>query len=358
MSGTVTLDFADVQYEYCEISDFSYALVDVSALRRDIVGVADALRRFAAERPSASRLVDGLAPARVVIGGMGSSGFAADDAARWLRHYGIDARSERPSTSAPGTPTTDTLYVAVSASGRTPETMAAFDRHHGTSRTLAVTQHADSPLGAAADHLLVLPPTPGESGTAVGQFQLVVAAMQLLQQAVVGVDLATHTAWERAADSLDALVDSATSSIPAVADMFTDCPVFAVADQTRLASARQTALLIREVARSVADASDFADWAHSDVYLSARPGYAALAFGTSAWAGEFVRWMGARHRPVVCVGVPLDGLAPAASIRFADDHVPAVSALVEVTVGELLAGALAERVDMTDATRVLRELRA
>ena len=320
--------------------------------------MADALRQLADEAPSASRLLRGTTPSQVVIGGMGSSGFAADDAARWLRQTGIDARSERPSTCAPGLPTARALYVAVSASGRTPETLEAFERYKGTSRTLVVTQNASSPLAAAADDALVLPATTGESGTAVHQFQLVVAALQRLQEAIVGVDQATGTTWRRAADSLDALVEGAASWTPAAKDVFVDRPVFAIADQTRLASARQTALLVREVARSLADASDFADWAHSDVYLSARPGYAALAFGTSAWTEEFVHWMGARNRPVVSVGAPIAGLTPAVSIRFADDDVPAVAALVEVTVGALIAGALAEVVDMTDATRVLRGLRA
>lgn len=357
-ADSVSLDFAEVQCNHCEISDPEYSLVDVSAFRRDIVCVADSLRRLADDAPPASRLLHGLAPSQVVIGGMGSSGFAADDAARRLRQRGLDARSERPSCGTPGAPTVRTLYVAVSASGRTPETLAAFEQHRGTSRTLAVTQDASSPLVSAADYALVLPAAAGESGTAVHQFQLVVAALQLLEAAVGGADHATGMTWRRAADSLDALIDGAAAWTPAATELFIDRPVFTIADQTRLASAKQTALLVREVARSLADASDFAEWGHSDVYLSARPGYAALAFGTSPWTGEFVRWMGARNRPVVSVGVPIAGIAPAVSIRFADDDVPAVAALVEATVGALLAAALADEVDATDPTRVLRGLRA
>ena len=321
--------------------------------------MADALERFADSCPPAVGLLGGWTPSRVVISGMGSSGFAADDAVRRLRHRGIDATSERPSAYAPVAPSAGTLYVGVSASGGTPETVAALARHRGTSRTLAITQSAGSALAVSADDILLLPSTAGESGTAVQQFQLVVAALQVLEEVIAGTgETRPLGAWRRAADSLGSLVDGAESWIPAITDVFIGRPVFAVADQSRLASARQTALLVREVARSIADSSDFADWAHCDVYLSARPGYAALAFGRSAWDGEFVRWMGARHCRLVCVGEPLGGAEPDISIRFADDDVPVVAALVEVTVGELLAAALAEVVDAADTTRVKRELRA
>lgn len=356
---TVILDFADVQCQYCEISDLSAPIVDVSALRRDTAGVADALDVFADRFRPANRLLNGWTPSRVVIGGMGSSGFAADDAVRRLRHRGVDAVSERPSAYAPVAPTKSTLYVGVSASGGTPETVAALERHLGTSRTLAVTQGADSAMANSANDVLLLPPTAGECGTAVQQFQLAVAALQLLEDVLTGPgEKAPTDAWRRAAVSVRALVDGAASWVPAMADVFAGRPVFAVADQSRLASARQTALLVREVARSLADSSDFADWAHCDVYLSARPGYAALTFGGSDWAGEFVHWMAGRRRPTVCVGVPLRGLVPEVSIRFGDDDIPAVAALVEVAVGELLAGALAEIVDTADTTRVTRDLHA
>ncbi len=355
----VCLDFADVQCENCGISNLDYTPVDVSAFRTDIAGVADALRRFDDDCPAAAGLLDGFTPSRVVMGGMGSSGFAAADAVRRLRRRGLDAMSERPSSGSPIPPATGTLFVGVSASGRTTETVAALERHLGTSRTLAVTQDSVSPLAVAADQVLLLPSTTRGSGTAVQQFQLVVAALQLLESALAGPGGAEpNTAWRRAADSVDGLVDGARSWIPAVTELFDDRPVFAVADQARLASARQTALLVREVARSLADSSDFGDWAHCDVYLSARPGYAALAFGTSEWAEGFVGWMVTRRCPVVCVGTPLGGLTPAVSIRFDDDDIPAVAALVEVTVGELLAGALAESVAIDDPTRVMRELRS
>ena len=74
------------------------------------------------------------------------SPLAALAAASLLRAHGVDAAVERTSAAAPMPSSPETLAVVVSASGRTPETVEAAERHRGTSRVVAVTNHPERPL--------------------------------------------------------------------------------------------------------------------------------------------------------------------------------------------------------------------
>src|SRR5689334_21155957 len=82
--------------------------------------------------------------------GMGSSRFAALDAAAALRAAGRDAVAEVASASDGSAPGPDTLAIVISNSGRTAETVAAAARHRDRSPVLALTA-PDSPLAAQAD---------------------------------------------------------------------------------------------------------------------------------------------------------------------------------------------------------------
>ncbi len=93
---------------------------------------------------------------RVLLVGMGSSRYAARDAAVALRHAGLDAHAELASTGRPQPPAPGTLAVLVSAGGTSAETLAAARRHRGRSRTLALTNDADSPLAREADAVVAL----------------------------------------------------------------------------------------------------------------------------------------------------------------------------------------------------------
>jgi fructoselysine-6-P-deglycase FrlB-like protein len=116
---------------------------------------------------------------RVVLIGMGSSRFAALTAASHLRGRGVIAAAEYASTAAPTPPGADVLAIGISASGSTPETVEALERHRGTSRTVAITNAPDGPLGAVADAVLPLLAGPEEGGVACRTFQATLAVLHL-----------------------------------------------------------------------------------------------------------------------------------------------------------------------------------
>src|SRR5690348_9367807 len=91
---------------------------------------------------------------RVLFVGMGSSRYAALDAAALLRAHGVDAAAEIASIGTPQPPATDTLVFAVSATGGSDETVAAMRRHLGTSMVAGVTSVPGSAIGSEADACL------------------------------------------------------------------------------------------------------------------------------------------------------------------------------------------------------------
>ena len=70
---------------------------------------------------------------------MGSSRFAALDAAARLRAAGLDAAAELASASSPSEPRAGTVAVLISNSGSTPEVLAAAERHRAGSFVIALT---------------------------------------------------------------------------------------------------------------------------------------------------------------------------------------------------------------------------
>ncbi|MCY7418831.1 MAG: SIS domain-containing protein, partial [Chloroflexi bacterium] len=117
------------------------------AFQADLDAKPEALARLAAELPR-DRVIPTLplAPRRIVLLGMGSSGYAAGITAGRLRAAGLDAVSELAS-AAVGTPAApDTLVLAISATGGSIETLAAVERHRGTSQVVAVTNTPASAL--------------------------------------------------------------------------------------------------------------------------------------------------------------------------------------------------------------------
>ncbi|MDX6494422.1 MAG: hypothetical protein QOE17_408, partial [Gaiellales bacterium] len=109
----------------------------------------------------------------------------------------------------------------------------------------------------------------------------------------------------------------------------------------RFGSVQQSALMLREAPRIVADACETGDWLHVDVYLTKRPGYALLLLPGSRFDGELRGWRKQRQFAVVSVGRALEGVSMAVPFADAEDHVTAV--LVETIVAELLAAELWRR---------------
>ena len=260
-------------------------LRDILVAPERLAGLLDAYE--GASSPLAALGSSGDAARRTVFIGMGSSRFAAVAAAAHLRSQGLDAYAELASTGSRIPPSVETLAVGISASGKTPETVEALEAHRGTSRCVAITNDPESDLAGVAD--LVLPLLAGheEGGVACLTYQATVAVLLLAAGRMTddrprvadlrpSVEAAAHIRDGRSLwlDDVVGLVEDART-------------VGTIAPAERLSSALQSALMLREGPRVVADAAETGDWLHVDLYLSKRPRYAALLltgsrFGTRA----------------------------------------------------------------------------
>jgi fructoselysine-6-P-deglycase FrlB-like protein len=261
---------------------------------------------------------------RVLFLGMGSSRFAALDAAALLRAHGIDAAAEIASTGSPQPPTADTLVFAISATGGSAETVAAMRRHLGTSMVVGVTSVPGSAIGAGADACVEIAGD-GPSGVACASYRSTAAVLREVCGLLVPA-VAPPAGWrERAAGAIAELLDGRETWLPGVVELLGGGPVHVLAPAERLGAAEQSALMLREVPRVPAYACETGDWSHVDVYLTKRPGYRALVLPGSAYEAEVREWQAERGFTVVTADVAGD-----ADVR----------PLVETLVAELLAAEL------------------
>lgn len=266
---------------------------------------------------------------RVVLIGMGSSRFAALSAAAELRRRGVAAVAEYASTGSPTPPSPDLTAIAISASGRTPETVEALARHRGTSRTIALTNFPARELAAEADEVLPLLAGTEAGGISSRSFQTTVALLHLLAGAAVA-DL------RPAVESQAALLAGSASWLEPLLDLLEGAhTVYTLAPAERISSALEAALMLREAPRLPADATETGDWLHVDVYLTKHPGYRALLFPGSRFDPDVIEWAIERGSAIIAIGAP---------VRGAVYHVPFdgarnryVASLVETSVVELLA---------------------
>lgn len=244
----------------------------VEQFRSDIAASPDALARL---------LDDVEAPdlggrRRFLFSGLGSSGFAAQLVAAQVQHHGGSAWVEFAGTSAPTSPAEDLVTFAISASGRTPEVLAAAARHRGTSLVVAVTNHPGSALAGLADQVIALEAGVESSGIAGRSFRATIAALALATGIVDAPTLRT------AIDGLVARLSTVDAWAPPIVDALDGAPAIDVlADASQLGLAAQAALMLREAPRLPAHAFETADWLHTGVYL-AWPGHQVLSFAGSA----------------------------------------------------------------------------
>jgi glutamine---fructose-6-phosphate transaminase (isomerizing) len=266
----------------------------------------------------------------VVLLGMGSSRYAALTAAAQLRSQGVPAVVEYASTDVPTRPGPGVLAIGISATGNSAETVAALQQHHGTSQTIAITNAPDAGrLGAVADLTVPLHAGAETGGVACKTFQATLAVLLLTS----GADPAT---LRRAVDAQQALLDARGDWLDPLLDTLdAGRTTYTIAPASRLSSAEQSALMLREGPRVSADATETGDWSHVDVYLTKHPNYTALLFGGSPYDAEALEWLRERKSTYIAVGRAIDGAALHIPFPHADD--PLVAALVDVTVAELAA---------------------
>jgi fructoselysine-6-P-deglycase FrlB-like protein len=205
---------------------------------------------------------------------------------------------------------------------------------------VGVTSRPQSAIGREADACLVTA-ADGRSGVACASYRSTVALLQALCGLVTG---AAGSAAAAAAASA-AVLAGRDGWVDRAVELLGGGPIHVLAPAERFGSAEQSALMLREVPRVAAYACETGDWSHVDVYLTKRAGYGILLLPGSAYEPELMRWAAERGFPVVVAGGRLAGSALDIDLPGTGD--PAVRALVETHVAELLAAALWERDPIT-----------
>jgi len=274
---------------------------------------------------------------RLLILGMGSSLYAAAPVARRARAQGLAVGVELASTRELPPPAPDLVVIAISATGGSAEVLAAVAPYAGLGRLVALTNREDSPLAQLADEVVPLHAGIEASGVACRTFRHTALVLERVLAGYGYAPPADPAPLARAAavanqhllDTRPSWLESAAAVLGGPHGTWTMAPV------ERLASAQQSALMMREVPRRPASASETGDWSHVDVYLTKTLDYRALVFAGSPWDGAALDWMAQRGSTFVSVGAELPGAALA--IRYPGDDDPLVAALGEVLVGELVA---------------------
>jgi fructoselysine-6-P-deglycase FrlB-like protein len=324
------------------VDDF---LDDILAGPDELALVLDQHRRGIAALPA-----EALARPRWRFIGMGSSRFAALEVAAAMRAAGRDAVAELASASSWSPPRDDTLVVAISNSGRTPEVVAAAEHHRGISHVVAVTSRPDSALAARADAVLPLVGSRSEAaGVATLSYRSTVAALLLL--AAEAVPALVGNGIAAAVPALEQLLRERSGRLADGAGALdTGRPVHVLGDGARMGTVEQAALMLREAPRLDAAAYDTGEWLHVGLYTQF-PGDAVLLLAGSAADAEAIATIRSRGGVVVAVGPRPDDAdlhLPLPDTVLAD---PVLRALVEPVIAELLAVELWRRAD----ARVLGE---
>lgn len=323
-------------------------------LSEDIASKPALLRRLATEVRTGDTWSGVRLPRRMLLVGMGSSYFAADAVAGHLRRHDVLAVAERSSAEHAWPLGPGDLAVAISATGASVETLSAVERFTSSigTQVVGLTNATESPLSERCALTVDLGAGVEVSGVSALSFVATIVRLLELEVAVAGRPEDLAGAVERAADAVEGLISSAGDWLDAaVDDLAGPHGTWLLAPAERLSSARQGALMLREVPRRPADACETGDWSHVDVYLTKTLDYRAMVFAGSRWDQAAAEWMIQRGSTFWAVGAHIGGATRALRYDGADDEI--VALLTEVTVAELIASRL---VDKASPIRVGREL--
>jgi fructoselysine-6-P-deglycase FrlB-like protein len=182
-----------------------------------------------------------------------------------------------------------------------------------------------------------------QAGISCLSYRSTVAALRLLAGAVEPALGATGVA--AAVPALEVLLEDRADWLGAAADALdTGRPIHVLGDGARMGGVSQAALMLREAPRIEAIPYDTGDWLHVGLY-TLFPGDVALLFTGSPADGETIATIHARDAKVVTVGAPHPDGDLAIPLPDAAIGDPAVRALVEPAVAELLAAELWRRAD-------------
>lgn len=310
--------------------------MDPAAFHDDLTRIPEqlsALARTARSADDAAALIDDERFTRFLVLGMGSSRFAASRVARRARARGRVVVDELASTRELPPPAPDLLVIAVSATGGSAEVLDAVERYRGRGALVAVTNREDSPLANAADAVSPLLAGAERSGVACRTYRHTIAVLDRLL--MPGLDEHTWSAeMDDAASQVSDLMSRRSDWVPPLADLLlVPNGSHLLAPAERAGSAQQSALMLREIPRRPAVASETGDWSHIDVYTTLTLDYRAAIFTGSAWDEPAIEWMRSRGSRFATVGERHSLAELTVPVSGSD----ATRVLVEPLVGELLA---------------------
>ena len=238
-------------------------------------------------------------------------------------------------------PAPEHRVIGGSATRGSGEVLAACEKYVGTGRLVALTNRGESRLASRADATVLMRAGVEESGVACRTYRHTLVMLRaVFERLGVASPLPPAELARLGAEANRALLEGRSEWLERVAATLESAfGTWVLAPVERQCSARQAALMMREVPRRIAYSSETGDWSHVDVYLTKVQDYRALLYAGSAWDGPALDWMAQRGSTFVAVGAGRDGaeLPRALTVRFPGDHLPAVAQLAELLVGELCA---------------------
>jgi fructoselysine-6-P-deglycase FrlB-like protein len=270
---------------------------------------------------------------RLILLGMGSSNFANQTIA--LRMQSIGRESFAAIASAEVLPQVQLgdVVIAVSASGKSPEVLAAanFYKKNGVVPLVALTNTPASPLSEVVDHVVLLEAEVEQSGVATRSYHHTLAFLLALAERTAGNAAKTARSVYAAAEAAQSILTGSPKWKPELSTQALGTgQAFVVGAAERFCNAQQGALMIREVPRLTASACETGDWSHIDVYLTKTVDYRMLLFAGSKWQPELLKWCDERGSKICVVGADL----PTAEIcvRYTHDEDETVRLLIESLV--------------------------
>jgi glucosamine--fructose-6-phosphate aminotransferase (isomerizing) len=291
-------------------------------------------RQLGANRDATAQIAARLraAPPRTVMTlGRGSSDHAATFAKYLIEtRLGIPTASAAPSVaSLYGAPARakEMLCLAISQSGRSPDLIAGVEAAKaGGAATLVLVNDVDSPLAAAADHVLPLHAGPERSVAATKSFIASLAALVALV-----ADWAVEAELEQAvAEAPDALAKAWQADwSPLVARLTSARGLYVIARGLGLGIAQEAALKLKEVCALHAEAFSAAELRHGPLALVG-PDFPLLIFRQSDETEDSIDEL---VHDVAGYGAPLfvTGEAPGDAVALpAIDHHPAIEPMLRI----------------------------
>ncbi|MGB4689059.1 MAG: SIS domain-containing protein [Candidatus Nanopelagicales bacterium] len=272
---------------------------------------------------------------KIVLLGMGSSHFANSVLALRLQAHGIWAFATLASTDPLPAVKENDLVIAVSAGGFSAETVSAITKFSGKCQTIAVTNTSGSLIEQACDSHISMMAEIEEGGVACRSFAHTLALHFALLEVLTGSPRASEIVT-LAAESTQDLLDSREQWLAPLSEILLGPDgTTIVAPSRRLASAQQSALMLREGPRLPAIACETGDWSHIDVYLTKTTDYRMLVFPGSDWEGQLLGWCSQRGSTVAVVGGELPSTSM--TLRYVNDSNDDVRLLTEALVIECIA---------------------